>query len=484
MNTLLTSPEIHSLESRVVSLFERTFKKGIKGQSGPKLKKSVKTAFSSKTFEKQVNSLIDGIYLYTIDFTDKLIQKSLKAGFQRSPTKRHLSAAEENIPEDPLILTREAVSEASGLADEVVESIIQVLKDEAIYQEHPTVLARRILDLWGGERYRAVRWARTFSADVATNTSLYHFKQQGIEECQFYARIDGRTSPQCRTLHGTVFRTDSPEAKRYRCPLHHNCRSVLLAVTSFSEIDDSLRYENRDFTKQVDQNFKVLDEGIDEKAMKNIFKEIDTFNEKWAVPSWILDEDVEKRIAKLGVEVKAKVPKGKTQNKEDDPETIIRGVEEKIKKRKTEKAYIFDSNGNILLEKGGTKNRVAFTKDEIQLFKGSILTHNHPGASSFSPQDIQTACANYLKEIRATGTFRTYTMKMKDGSNMYPDLWKDKMRDAYVVHNADVRREFLSKIDKGEMSIQDAELLHFHEVWRRTAKDITELDYSFIEEKK
>ncbi len=481
--TLLTSPKIFSIESNYISLFERTFKKGIKGQSGPSLKKSVKTAFSSKTFEKQIDSLIDDIYLYTIDFTDKLIQKSLKAGLQRSPTKRHLNAAEEDTPTEPPILTREAVLEASGLADEVVESIIRVLKDEAIYQEHPRVLARRILDLWGGERYRAVRWARTFSADVATNTSLYRFKQQGIEECQFYARIDSKTSPQCRLMHGTVFQVDSPEARRYRCPLHHNCRSLLLPITSFSEIDDSLRYENRNFTKQVDQDFKVLDEGIDEKAMKKIFKDIDTFNEKWAVPSWVFDEDVEKRVAKLGVEVKAKVPKVKTQKKKEDPEKIIKGIEAKIKTRKTEKAYLFDSKGNILLEKGGTRNQVVFTQEELKLFKGSILTHNHPGASSFSVQDVRTACANSLKEIRVTGTFRTYAMKMKDGSNMYPDLWKDKIRDVYVVHNAEVRREFVSKIGKGDMSIQDMELLHFHEVWTRTAKDISELDYSFIEEK-
>lgn len=300
---LLDSTKIYTIESNIVSLFDRTFKKGVRGQSGPKLKKSVKEAFSSKTFEKQVDSLIDDIYLYTIDFTDKLIQKSLKAGVQKTSTK-HLSAADDTQAE-PLILTQEAVIEASGLADEVAESIIRVLKDEAIYQEHPRVLARRILDLWGGERYRAVRWARTFSADVATNTSQYRFKQQGIEECQFYARIDSKTSPQCRTLHGTVFQVGSPEARRYSCPLHHNCRSLLLPITSFSEVDDSLRYENRDFQKQVDQNFKILDEVIDEKTMKKIFKEIDTFNENWAVPSWVFDEDVEKRIAKLGVEVTA-----------------------------------------------------------------------------------------------------------------------------------------------------------------------------------
>ena len=284
-------------------------------------------------------------------------------------------------------------------------------------------------------------------------------------------------------MHGTVWRVDSPEVKQYKCPLHHNCRSVILPLTSFSEVDDSLRYENRDFKKPVGQNFKPLDEGIDEKAMKKIFKEIDTFNEKWAVPSWIFDEDVEKRIAKLGVEVKAKVPKAKPSKTEDDPETIIRGIEAKIKKRKTEKAYVFDSKGKILLEKGGTKNQVAFTNEEVKLFKGAILTHNHPRASSFSMEDIRTACMNSMKEIRATGSFRTYVMKTKDGSDLYPELWKDEIKAIYEIHNTGVRRDFMSRIDKGEMSIQDAELLHFHEVWTRTANDISKLDYSFIEEK-
>lgn len=115
------------------------------------------------------------------------------------------------------------MNECTDLADEVTQSIIRVLKDEAIYQESPYKLSRRVLDVWGGNKYKAETWARTFSADVATNTQLYRYQQHGIEECQFYATIDERTSPQCRALQGTVFKCNSKEASMYRPPLHHRC---------------------------------------------------------------------------------------------------------------------------------------------------------------------------------------------------------------------------------------------------------------------
>lgn len=490
---LLDSTEINTIESNLISLFDRTFKKGIKGQSGPKLQNSVKLAFSSKTFEKQIDSLIDDIYLYTIDFTDKLIQKTLKAGLQRIPTKRHLSAAKTDRPETPFVLTEEAVKECAGLADEVVESIIRVLKDEAIYQEHPRVLARRILDLWGGERYRAVRWARTFSADVATNTSLYQFKQQGIEECQFYARIDGRTSPQCRMMHGTVWKVDSPEARQYKCPLHQNCRSVILPLTSFSKVDDSLRYENRDFTKQVNQDFKPLEEGIDEKAMKKIFKEIDTFNEKWAVPSWVFDEDVEKRIAKLGVEVESKVPKIKTpktkttkMKKVKTKEAILKDLEDGIRNRTLEdgeKGYLIDNAGKVIFEKVGKERSIRFTNEELKLMRNNILTHSHPSGGSFSPDDVVLSCYHELNEIRAAGKYRTYILKTKSGASLHVDYWNEYIKPNYENISEDVKTEFLEKIASGEMSYDGANALHWHEVWSRVFKNVDILDYSYTDVK-
>lgn len=214
---LLDSTEIAQIESRFISLFERTIKKGF-NVSGPKLKTSIKKQFKTATFQKQIDTILNDVVLYTVDYTDKELSKLLKASISSRNSGLKLIASREVLP-----LTEEAVRQSTELSELISESIIRTLKDEAIYQEGPATLARRVQDLWGGQKYRAERFARTFSADVATSTALNRYQNNGIEDIQFYATIDERTSPQCRALNGTIFKSNSPEAKRYSCPLHHNC---------------------------------------------------------------------------------------------------------------------------------------------------------------------------------------------------------------------------------------------------------------------
>lgn len=276
-------------------------KKGVSGKSGPQLKKSVKTQFSSTTFKKQLDKIIDDLYIFSVSYVDKLLNKSLNAGLPRSRVNQYLSAANTNTPDEYFVLTEEAVNECTDLSQEIIDSIIKVLKDEAIYQESIPKLANRVIESWGGQKYRAETWARTFTADVATNTTLHRYIQQGIEDCQFYATIDERTSPQCRALNGTVFKSDSLEARQYKPPLHFRCRSTLLPIPLTVKVDDGFRYENRDFTKTIGQDLKFSEEAIDSKDVKKIFRNIDTFKEKYAIPKYILDADTEKRLMKLGV---------------------------------------------------------------------------------------------------------------------------------------------------------------------------------------
>lgn len=231
---LLNSPEIRKLESRFISLFQRTLLKGTKGKPASGLTKSVKVQFQSATFRNQMDSIIDDIYLQAIGYADEQLQEighgasvtvysSAKKTLIGNVTKNRYNFVNVAAASDPLPITEEAVKQASGLSETVTKSIVKILKEDGLYLEHPNKLEKRIRDLWGGEKYKAVRFARTFTADVAVNTELFRYQQNGIEDIQFYAKIDGKTSDQCRTLHGTVFRSDSSEAKQYRPPLHFHC---------------------------------------------------------------------------------------------------------------------------------------------------------------------------------------------------------------------------------------------------------------------
>jgi hypothetical protein len=69
------------------------------------------------------------------------------------------------------------------------------------------------------------------------------------------------------------------------------------------KVDDSLRYENRNFEKQIGQDFQPLKGGVDSKVIKTVFKDIEKFKDKYAIDKFILQEDIEKRLLKLGVSV-------------------------------------------------------------------------------------------------------------------------------------------------------------------------------------
>lgn len=499
-STLLDSPEIYKIEFNLISLIDRTFKKGVSRKSGPQLKNSIKQQFSSNTFKIQLDKIIDDLYLYTIDFTDKLIKTVLKADFTESHISYFLYAASTNTKGTYLELTEEAVKESTSLASDITDSIIRVLKDEAIYQESNEKLATRVLDLWGSNKYRAESWARTFSADVATNTTLYRYQTSGIEECQFYATLDERTSQNCRMMHGTVFKVDSSEARQYRCPLHFRCRSTILPVSITTKIPDSLRYENRNFDQPVSQTFQPLEDKLDQDLVKKTFKNIDDFREKYAIPKYILNADTEKRLLKLGTNIETNLPKKTTTPKvskttstvpKSTPtkakpgiskiESDVQGYEKGIAKQKNETAYVFDKNGKVILEKDGGKAQVQFTSDELKRFKNSIVTHNHPGlGGSFSESDIKMACKHETLEMRAVSKQGIHSFKMKDGSTFKPNLYSDKIQKQVLKSKEKVKTEGMIRINKHEITSNQYSQKYWHWVWEDVFSNIPEVEYKLV----
>jgi hypothetical protein len=88
-----------------------------------------------------------------------------------------------------------------------------------------------------------------------------------------------------------------------------------------------------------------------------------------------------------------------------------------------ERMVIVRPDGDIALDKEGTKNHVSFSTghgsdvERIQSIPGCVGTHNHPadGGFSLSPADVSTAGQIGLSEIRAVGMDATYSMKPLPG---------------------------------------------------------------------
>lgn len=157
---------------------------------------------------------------------------------------------------------------------------------------------------------------------------------------------------------------------------------------------------------------------------------------------------------------------------------IITDYEQTIKDQTFESCAVFGSDGNLVFTKDGEKDLIKFDKDEVDKLKGTRFTHNHPIGHSFSPADVRIACVTGIKEVRViTSKNKSFSLKMKDDTNLYPELWGSKIRQSYEKYNTAVREYFTVEIVDHRMTAEEANGKHFHEVWTRVANDINEIIY-------
>lgn len=154
---------------------------------------------------------------------------------------------------------------------------------------------------------------------------------------------------------------------------------------------------------------------------------------------------------------------------EDRLRAAVQSAERRIYTLRThEEGYLFDDAGNLILHKGGGADYVEFDDDEIKLFRGKILTHNHPltaEGSSFSPEDVALSAQHGLAEVRAVGGRYVHSLRMEglDWGDIEPHF-----QQAY----ADVRVDFMARIRRDDITVEYAELNHWHEVWTRVGNAV------------
>lgn len=144
-------------------------------------------------------------------------------------------------------------------------------------------------------------------------------------------------------------------------------------------------------------------------------------------------------------------------------------AEKKVVNRRTEKSVLYGANGEVIFEKTGDKGRVRFTGEEIQRMRDSVLTHNHPNNSCFSPEDLHTLFHARLSEIRAVTQDGVYKLQK-------PIIWPrqkyslDKIEEIYYAIDKEVCTPLFAKAYAGQISFAEAEKLGQIEVIKEFGK--------------
>ena len=168
--------------------------------------------------------------------------------------------------------------------------------------------------------------------------------------------------------------------------------------------------------------------------------------------------------------------------KESRLENQLNFFENSIKNQDFESVGVYNEQGQIIFQKDGEKDRVAFNDEERLKCHGAIITHNHPIGHSFFPADILCACQNEMKEMRciSKSTGIKYSMSMKDGSNFNRKLWDDKIESVYNDANNKIHDDFINAINNKEMTIQQCNDAHWNRVWSLVNELCPELEYKVI----
>lgn len=148
-------------------------------------------------------------------------------------------------------------------------------------------------------------------------------------------------------------------------------------------------------------------------------------------------------------------------------------------KNKYEQMVAIDKKGKILLNKGGSKSSIAFTKLEAKKMTGAEkFYHNHPHGSSFSLEDLQTAYALEIKEMRVVAP-NSYFGNVEYFAKTNGIINITEFNDEYYAIYRHVERLFIKLINSGRISIQDANKLHHHYVWKLLKRKFKEFEYGY-----
>lgn len=114
--------------------------------------------------------------------------------------------------------------------EQLVFNLKKVITSGLIKGDSIQKMTKALNDEIGGARYASQRIIRTETGQVMNRVTLKSYDDNGLEQYEFSAHIDGRTSPVCKKLNGMVYKVSEGQVGVNMPPMHPNCRSAILPV--------------------------------------------------------------------------------------------------------------------------------------------------------------------------------------------------------------------------------------------------------------
>ena len=157
------------------------------------------------------------------------------------------------------------------LKEEIVQSFIQGISVKE--------LSNKIMNRMDSDRKNTERLVRTELNYALNQATKKGYEDSEVEEYEYLAEIDSRTSQQCKELNGKIFKLKDAKVGVNYPPMHPRCRSTTIPVIdyeNFGKKKEKLTFEEeRAIMKYKSPSMYVLND----KLRKNI--ELDKEEKEW-----------------------------------------------------------------------------------------------------------------------------------------------------------------------------------------------------------
>ena len=123
--------------------------------------------------------------------------------------------------------------------DKVAEELREVLTEAAVTGESIYKTSKKVAQKFDTLSYNAERLIRTETTYATNQAEQLAYKELDIEEYEFVATLDTRTSPECQKLDGKIFKVKDAQAGKNLPAMHPNCRST--TIPHFEDGNPSIR---------------------------------------------------------------------------------------------------------------------------------------------------------------------------------------------------------------------------------------------------